>query len=43
MDTTIEDTTADARGSSVRDDWSFDLDLEGEGWIALAVRARIAF
>ena len=42
-DAAIDETTAEARGSSVVDDWSFDLDLDGDAWIALAVTARMAF
>ena len=43
MDASIEETTAEARGSSLEVDWSLGLDLEGDAWIALAVRDRMAF
>ena len=43
MDAAIEETTAEARGSSVEFDWFLLFDLEGEAWIALAVRERMAF
>ena len=43
MDAAIEEMTTEARGSSVEFDWSLELDLEGEAWIALAVRDRMAF
>ena len=39
----IEETTAEAIGSSIGFEGSLDLDLEGEAWIALAVRDRMAF
>ena len=43
VDAAIEETTAEAIGSSVGFEGSLDLDLEGEAWIALAVRERMAF
>ena len=43
MDAAIEETTAEASGSSVECDWFLELDLEGEAWMALAVRDRMAF
>ena len=43
MDAAIEETTAEATGSSVEFDWSLELDLEGDAWIAFAVRDRMAF
>ena len=43
MDAAIEETTAEAIGSSMVFVWSLELDLEGEAWIALAVRDRMAF
>ena len=43
VEAAIEETTAKARGSRAEEDWVPVLDLEGEDWIALAVRARMAF
>ena len=42
MEAAIEETTAEANGSRLGEYWFWDF-LEGEGWIALAVRARMAF
>jgi len=41
----IEETTAEARGSSwlLLSGESCVFDFEGDGWIALAVKARMAF
>ena len=43
VEAAIEETTAEVRESRAEEDWVPVLDLEGEGWIALAVRARMAF
>ena len=43
VEAVIEETTAEARGPKAEEDWVPVLDLEGEVWIALAVRARMAF